>query len=76
MPNYKELAQKLREAGAPYAPCQLHVTREELMDSVRYAKEVRSKYTSLWIVDALGLLEEFAQALADDAEALYSELGE
>ena len=76
LPNYKELAQKLREAGAPYAPCQLHVTREELMDSVRYAKEVRSKYTSLWIVDALGLLEEFAQALADDAEALYSELGE
>ena len=75
LPDYKELAKKLKAAGAPYSPAQLHVTREELMDSVRYAKEVRSKYTSLWIADALGLLDEYAVALADDAEALYQELG-
>ena len=75
LPTYKELARKLKAAGAPYVPSQLHVTREELMDSVLYAKEVRSKYTSLWIADALGLLPEMAVALADDAEALEKELG-
>ena len=75
LPDYKELAKKLKAAGAPYVPSQLHVTREELMDSVLYAKEVRSKYTSLWVADALGLLPELVVVLADDAEALEKELG-
>lgn len=74
LPNYKEFALKLKNAGAPYLPSQLHVTREELIDSIVYAKEVRSKYTSLWIADALGLLPEFSVALADDIEELEKEL--
>jgi len=74
LPDYKEMAKRLKAAGAPFVPSQLHVTREELIDSVLYAKEVRSKYTSLWIADALGLLPEFSVALADDAEALEKEL--
>lgn len=74
LPDYKEFAARLKEAGAPCVPSQLHVTREELMDSVLYAKEVRSKYTSLWIADALGLLPELSTALADDAEELEKEL--
>jgi hypothetical protein len=41
---------------------------------VLYAKEVRSKYTSLWIADALGLLPQLSIALANDAEALEQEL--
>ncbi|MCI8326194.1 MAG: sn-glycerol-1-phosphate dehydrogenase [Lachnospiraceae bacterium] len=76
LPNYKEFAVRLKEAGAPYVPSQLHVTREEIIDSVLYAKEVRSKYTSLWIADALGLLPELSVALADDAEALEKELAD
>lgn len=74
LPSYKQLARQLKEAGAPYVPVQLNVTREELIDSVLYAKEVRNKYTSLWIADALGLLPEMAEALANDAEALAAEL--
>lgn len=74
LPDYKDLARRLKAAGAPFVPSQLHVTREELIDSVLYAKEVRSKYTSLWIADALGMLPELSVALADDAEALEREL--
>jgi len=74
LPDYRDLAKRLKDAGAPFVPSQLHVTREELTDSVLYAKEVRSKYTSLWIADALGLLPELSAALADDAEALEKEL--
>ncbi len=74
LPDYKALAMRLKQAGAPFVPSQLHVSREELIDSVLYAKEVRSKYTSLWIADALGLLPELSIALADDAQALESQL--
>jgi len=74
LPGYKDLARQLKAAGAPFLPEQLHVTREELMSSVLYAKEARDKYTSLWIADALGLLPDMAKALADDAEALAAEL--
>ncbi|MGI6193379.1 MAG: iron-containing alcohol dehydrogenase [Christensenellales bacterium] len=74
LPDYRDLAKRLKAAGAPFVPSQLHVTREELIDSVLYAKEVRSKYTSLWIADALGMLPELSVALADDAEALEKEL--
>lgn len=74
LPGYRQLALLLQKAGAPFVPAHLHVTREELSDSVLYAKEVRDKYTSLWIADALGFLPDFAEALADDAEALAAEL--
>ena len=72
LPTYKELAARLKAAGAPYLPEHLHVTREELENSILYAKEVRSKYTSLWIADALGMLPELSKELADDMEALKS----
>ncbi len=54
LPDYRDLAKRLKDAGAPFVPSQLHVTREELTDSVLYAKEVRSKYTSLWIAGRSG----------------------
>jgi glycerol-1-phosphate dehydrogenase [NAD(P)+] len=73
LPSWGEQAQRLKAAGAPYTPAQLHVTREEIIDSVLYAKEQRSKYTSLWVADALGLLPELSVALADDAQKLAAE---
>ena len=74
LPGHQQLARMLKEAGAPYLPSQLHVRRDELIDSIRYAKEVRSKYTSLWVADALGILDDVSVAIADDAEALKKTL--
>ncbi|TMV48428.1 sn-glycerol-1-phosphate dehydrogenase [Paenibacillus mesophilus] len=54
----------LRQVGAPAEPKEIGVSREQLADALRLAKEVRSRYTVLQLADQLGLLESFAEDMA------------
>ncbi|PYI56242.1 iron-containing alcohol dehydrogenase [Paenibacillus flagellatus] len=63
-----DVAGLLREVGAPVDPLEIGVTREELVDALRVAKEVRNRYTVLQLADQLGVLDRYA---GDIAAELY-----
>lgn len=64
-PSADELARKLRKAGTAASPRELGITRQEFIDSVLYAKEMRTgRYNSLWLADSLGHLEQIAESVA------------
>ena len=53
----------LKSAGAPATPEEIGITVQDAVDSIRMAKEVRSKYTILGVLDDLGLLDRFAEEI-------------
>lgn len=60
MPSSDEIAALLTSAGASVTPAEIGLTNRDAADSIRYAKEVRDKYTILGVLDDLGLLERYA----------------
>lgn len=64
-PPADELADKLRRAGTATSPVELGITRQEFVDSILYAKEMRAgRYNSLWLAETLGFVDEIAETVA------------
>ncbi|MFD0960504.1 iron-containing alcohol dehydrogenase [Paenibacillus chungangensis] len=55
----------LEQAGAALHPSELNIAREDSAYALRYAKEVRSRYTILQLADQLGLLELWAEEISE-----------
>jgi|GEM_PF-1010894 len=66
LPTAEALSRKLETAGGPNRPQQLNIDRQELIDSICYAKEMRTgRYNSLWMIESLGIQEKVANAVAE-----------
>lgn len=64
-PTADELSAMLSATGAPNRPQQLNIDKQELLDSIYYAKEMRKgRYNALWMVETLGALDEVAERVA------------
>lgn len=63
IPSSEQICALLESANAPSKPKDIGITVEEAIDSIRFAKEVRPKYTILGVLDDLGLLEQFAEEM-------------
>ncbi|MGI6707261.1 MAG: sn-glycerol-1-phosphate dehydrogenase [Clostridia bacterium] len=61
--NVRELLQKI---GAPSTPAELGVSLDRLYDALRYAKEVRDRYTVLQLADQLGVLDSIAKEIVNE----------
>lgn len=62
--------QWLRAAQGPATPADLGYGREELYDSLCYAKEIRPRFTILTLLDRLGILKTIAREVADASECI------
>lgn len=65
IPSGKELEEMMTALGEPVKPQQLGISRELVRDAVILAKEVRNRFTILQVLWDLGLLEEYAEKIAD-----------
>lgn len=64
-PSPASIGEWLRSAGACVHPSEAGISRQELYQGVLHAKEIRSRYSVLQLLDDLGLLEEYAGAMRD-----------
>ncbi|MCU6713123.1 iron-containing alcohol dehydrogenase [Paenibacillus sp. J5C_2022] len=55
----------LEQAGAALHPSDLNITKQDSAYALRYAKEVRSRYTILQLADQLGLLEQWSEEISE-----------
>lgn len=66
LPHAQELSRRLEIACTANSPQQLNIDRNELIDSILFAKEMRTnRYNSLWMLETLGIQEEVANRVAD-----------
>ena len=63
LPEYSRAEGLLKKAGCPVSPVELGIGREMFQDAPVYAKEIRSRFTLLRLLDDLGLLETYAERL-------------
>lgn len=63
MPSANDMLALMKNAETSVFPKDINISAKDAADSVRMAKEVRSKYTILGLLDDLGLLEEFADRI-------------
>lgn len=69
IPAVEVMEQTLSRLDGAIRPQQVGIDRDMFLDSVRYAKEVRDRYTVLQLLWDLGLMEQFARELT---EYMYS----
>ncbi len=70
IPDSEMIVNVLRSMGAPSSPAELGISKAELEEAIRYAKEVRSKYTILDAAEYLGCLESVAAVVAEKMDTL------
>jgi glycerol-1-phosphate dehydrogenase [NAD(P)+] len=56
----------LNEAGCPVRASQVSVSRDDLRDAILYSRLMRDRYTILDLVDAMGLLEQWAEEMREE----------
>jgi len=66
VPSAKEIKAILQKVDAPVNPLQVGVDGNTILNSIIFAKEIRSRYTVLQLLWDLGLLEEFALYICND----------
>ena len=76
MPSYKETLNLLNTLsfGNSTHPKDYGIDKEMFINSLLYAKEIRTRFTLLQVLDDLGLLGEYANKLAAElyeAKELY-----
>jgi glycerol-1-phosphate dehydrogenase [NAD(P)+] len=59
------MEQTLSRLDGAIRPQQVGIDRDMFFDSVRYAKEVRDRFTILQLLWDLGLMEQFAGELTE-----------
>ncbi|MNI35234.1 Glycerol-1-phosphate dehydrogenase [NAD(P)+] [compost metagenome] len=60
-----DAAKLLERVHAPLTPAECDINETDTLDALRYAKEVRSRYTILQLADQLGLLEQYAKEITE-----------
>ena len=65
VPSAKEIEAILQKVDAPINPLQVGVDSNTILNSIIFAKEIRSRYTVLQLLWDLGLLREFALNIND-----------
>ena len=65
IPGVQTMEQTLGELGGAIRPSHVDIPKDMFFDSVRYAKEVRDRYTVLQLIWDLGLMEDFARELTE-----------
>ena len=64
LPNAEQISTALLELEAPVDPRDVGIDGDTVYDSIRYAKELRPRYTVLQLLWDLGLLDSFAVRLS------------
>jgi glycerol-1-phosphate dehydrogenase [NAD(P)+] len=65
IPSADEISAMLGAVGAPNRPQQLNIDKQELLDSIYYAKEMRrGRYNALWMAETLGVLDAVAERVS------------
>ena len=55
---------RLKSAATACRPQEMGLDRQDVMDAIYYAKEMRTgRYNSLWMLEALGLQEAIGSAV-------------
>lgn len=60
VPTAEEIKEILKSVGAPYIPTQVGIDDQMIIDCIKMAKEVRTRYTILNLLEDVGVLEDFA----------------
>ncbi len=68
IPSPDEMAGDLRAAGAPTTPSELGLDEDHFRDALRYARDMRYRYSVLQMIHDLGLDDKFN----DDAAAYFT----
>ena len=66
LPNPDELASILDLAKSPYNFKQMGYERPMIEDAIICSKEISQKYSLLYVLDEIGLLEHFAYETLED----------
>ena len=62
-PSPLQIENWLKQTGAPVRPSEVGITKADLYHGILHAKEIRVRYTVLQLLEDLGLLDEYAQAI-------------
>ena len=65
IPSHRDMEKMMASLGEPVNPHQIGISSEMVKDAVILAKEVRNRFTILQVLWDLGLLETYAQKIAD-----------
>ena len=65
VPKSEEAEAMLAALHGAKRPADAHISREEVHDAIRYAKELRNRYTVLQLMWDLGKLDETADILTE-----------
>lgn len=65
VPSAEEIIGILKSVGAPYAPKQVGIDEKTLIDGIRMAKEVRTRYTILNLLSDIGVLDDLSYQVRD-----------
>ncbi|MDO4287813.1 MAG: iron-containing alcohol dehydrogenase [Eubacterium sp.] len=64
LPSAERISKMLFECGGPNSPKQLKLEKEDIINSIYYAKDMRAgRYNSLWVAEALGVLDRVASKI-------------
>jgi glycerol-1-phosphate dehydrogenase [NAD(P)+] len=66
LPRPAELASLLDAAKSPYRFQEMGYSRDLIEDAIICSKEISQKYSLLYILDEIGLLEHFAHETVED----------
>ena len=65
VPSTEEINEILKSVGAPFNPIQVGINEKTLIDGIKMAKEVRTRYTILNLLSDIGVLDDFADKVRD-----------
>ena len=69
LPTSASVRALLRDIGCPCTPADIGVDDELLMDTFRYCKEIRARYTVFQTVYDLGLTDKLAARVIEKANS-------
>ena len=65
IPSHKAMEEMMASLGEPISPRQIGISSELVRDAVILAKEVRNRFTILQVLWDLGLLDAYAEKIAE-----------
>ncbi|MDF2880286.1 MAG: sn-glycerol-phosphate dehydrogenase [Clostridiaceae bacterium] len=65
VPSAERIEEILKTVGTPYIPAQVDIDEKTLIDSIKMAKEVRTRYTILNLLYDIGILDDLAYGVRD-----------
>jgi len=68
VPSAQEIKEILKSVGAPYTPIEVGIDTKTLIDCIKMAKEVRTRYTILNLLSDIAILDDLAYEVRDYLE--------